>query len=251
MSLKKYRLPVAVALAIVATHAWGAFGDLFKSAESFLGGDGLQQTSALTDGQIDAGLKEALSIGAERAVAVLGRSGGFLEDGSVRIPLPGALDKVARGLRTVGQGKYVDEFETTMNRAAEQAVPKTLAIVKDTVSRMSLSDVRGILKGGDDAATRYLRDNAGPAMQKAIEPIVSDATNRAGATAAYKNLKSRAGGGLGMLGGLMDTDSLDLDKYVTGKALDGLFLKLAAEEKKIRENPLARSTDLLKKVFAN
>lgn len=210
----------------------------------------------MSDSQINAGLKEALSVGAERAVALLGRSGGFLNDGSVRIPLPGVLGTAAKGLRAVGQGSYVDEFETTVNRAAEQAIPKTLGIVKQTVRDMSLEDVRGILSGGDDAATRFLRERAGGSLHDAILPIVAEATDKAGATSAYKALKTRAdkslgglGGGLGGLGGLVDTNSLDLDSYVTGKTLDGLFLKLAAEEKAIRENPVARTTDLLKSVF--
>ncbi|MCP5431594.1 MAG: DUF4197 domain-containing protein, partial [Chromatiaceae bacterium] len=158
----------------------------------------------------------------------------------------------AKGLRAAGQGKYVDALETTMNRAAEEAVPETLGIVKDTVKNMTLDDVRGILGGGDDAATQFLRKRAGGSMRKAVLPIVSRATDSAGATVAYKTLKTQADGaigGLGSLGGLVNTNSLDLDGYVTDKALDGLFLKLAAEEKAIRQNPLARSTDLLKTVF--
>ncbi len=179
-------------------------------------------------------------------------AGGFLNDASVRIPLPGVLGSAAKGLRAAGQGKYVDALETTMNRAAEEAVPETLGIVKDTVKNMTLDDVRGILGGGDDAATQFLRKRAGGSMRKAVLPIVSRATDSAGATVAYKTLKTQADGaigGLGSLGGLVNTNSLDLDGYVTDKALDGLFLKLAAEEKAIRQNPLARSTDLLKTVF--
>ncbi|MCB1773447.1 MAG: DUF4197 domain-containing protein [Gammaproteobacteria bacterium] len=240
--------------------AQAGFGDMLKSAEGLLGGSTTQAagkataSSTLSDSQINAGLKEALSIGAERAVGVLGKDGGFLNDASVKIPLPGSLDTVASGLRMAGQGKYVDDFERTVNRAAEQAVPATLEIVQDTVSNMTLDDVRGILAGGDDAATRFLQERAGGSMRSAILPIVSQATDQAGATAAYKALVDQAGGavgGLGSLGGLLNTGSLDLDSYVTDKAMDGLFLKLAAEEKKIRENPLARSTDLLKSVFGS
>lgn len=233
--------------------AQAGFDDLLKSAGSLLkdSGGSSSAASSLSDSQIGAGLKEALSVGAERAVSLLGRSGGFLDDKSVRIPLPGMLGTAAKGLRAAGQGRYVDQFETTVNRAAEQAIPKTLDIVKETVKDMSLEDVRGILSGGDDAATQFLRKRAGGSLREAILPIVSNATDNAGATSAYKSLKGKADGMLGGLGGLVDTGSLDLDGYVTDKTLDGLFLKLAAEEKMIRENPLARSTDLLKAVFSN
>jgi hypothetical protein len=258
---------------LACSNAMAGFDDLFKSAGGLLEGAtpalGTVGAGALSDSQINAGLKEALGIGAERAVALLGQSGGFLNDSSVRIPLPGALETVGKGLRAVGQGHYVDEFETTVNRAAEQAVPKTLDIVKQTVSDMTLQDVRGILSGGDDAATRFLRERAGPHLHAAIKPIVSQATDSAGATAAYKQLVAQytgsdslgaLGGGLGAsLGGLFggasgqaaQPASLDLDEYVTTKALDGLFVKLAAEERAIRENPLARTTDLLQTVFGN
>ena len=241
-----YALLIGTLLSVGVANA--AFDDLFKSAGELLdkapAGLGSTATSSLSDSQI----------GAERAVALLGRPGGFLDDRSVRIPLPGMLDTAAKGLRAAGQGQYVDQFETTVNRAAEEAIPQTLEIVKETVSGMSLEDVRGILGGGDDAATRFLRERAGGSLAEAIRPIVARATDSAGATSAYKSLKSQADGmigGLGSFGGLVSTDSLDLDGYVTEKTLDGLFLKLAAEEKAIRENPVARTTDLLKTVFGS
>ncbi|WP_456445840.1 DUF4197 domain-containing protein [Thiolapillus sp.] len=238
----------AVIAAVISTStAWAGFGDMLKdTAGSYLKGD--SAASGLSQGQIGAGLKEALSVGAERAIDYLGKPGGFLNDAKVRIPLPSAVDKIASGLRMAGQGAMVDEFETTMNRAAEAAIPKTLDIVKETVSNMTLDDARKILNGGDDAATRYLREKAGPTLEKAVKPIVSQATDQVGATASYKQLTSSAGGG--MLGGLLGGGSaLDLDSYVTEKTLDGLFYKLAEEEKAIRENPMARSTELLKQVF--
>lgn len=226
--------------------------DLLKSAQDAVGSTGMSAGSnalgaGLSDGEIGDGLKEALSIGAERAVALLAQSGGFLNDNSVRIPLPGALKTVGRTLRAVGQGRYVDDFETTVNLAAEAAIGQTLDIVKDTVRGMTLQDVRGILTGPDDSATQFLRSNAGERMAAAVLPIVTQATEQAGVTAAYKGLVDQAGG---MAGGFLSTSALDVDQYVTEKTLDGLFLKLAAEEKNIRENPLARSTDLLKQVFA-
>jgi hypothetical protein len=247
----------AATLALGAAPVHADLGNLLQSA-----GDLLNQPAAtaspggasgLSETQIDAGLREALAVAAERAVEGLAAAGGYLDDETVRIPLPGMLGTAAQGLRAAGQGQYVDHFETTVNRAAERAVPQTLDIVKRTVSGMSLRDVQGILGGGDDAATRYLRENAGDALREAVMPIVSEATDAAGATAAYKALQRQAGGmvsGL-PLGGLVDTGSLDLDRYVTDQTLEGLFTKLAAEEKRIRENPVARSTDLLKTVFGN
>jgi hypothetical protein len=236
----------AIVLLLAAGVGNAGLGDLLKSAEDLLQGGGSATTAALTDSEINSGLKQALSIGAERAIAVLGRSGGYLNDPRVRIPLPGVLEDAGKLLRTVGYGSVVDEFETTVNRAAEQAVPETLGIVQDTVADMTLEDVRGILQGGDDAATRFLRQKAGARLHQAILPIVSEATERAGATAAYKDLTGQAARATG---GLVSTQSLDLDDYVTEQALDGLFLKLAEEERRIRENPVARTTDLLKKVF--
>lgn len=248
---------LATGLVLAVGTAAAGFDDLFKSAGDLLKGTpGLSSgaSASLSESQISAGLKEALSVGAERAVSLLGREGGFLNDSSVRIPLPGVLGSAAKGLRAVGQGHYVDAFETTVNRAAEEAIPQTLDIVKDTVRTMTLEDVRGILSGGDDAATQFLRERAGGSLREAILPIVSRATDSAGATSAYKSLKTQADGtlgGFGGLGGLIDTGSLDLDAYVTDKTLDGLFLKLAAEEKAIRQDPVARTTDLLKTVFGN
>ncbi|MCG6967362.1 MAG: DUF4197 domain-containing protein [Chromatiaceae bacterium] len=254
MQSKIFTGTLAVALAALFGLAHAGFDDLMKSAGGLLDsashatGGG---ASSLSNAQISAGLKEALSLGAERAVAVLGRSGGFLDDGRVRIPLPGVLGSAAKGLRAAGQGQYVDEFETAINRAAEQAIPETLGIVQDTVRNMTLQDVQGILTGGDDAATRFLRERAGGSLRHAILPIVSRATDSAGATSAYKSLKAQADGMLGGLGGLVDTGSLDLDGYVTDKTMDGLFLKLAAEEKSIRTNPAAQTTDILKTVFSS
>ncbi len=251
MRTKTLYLGFAVALTMgsIASVGYAGIGDLLKQADDLLNSNtSTRSSSGLSDSRINAGLKQALSIGAERAIALLGRRGGFLNDKSVRIPLPGVLKSVGKGLRAIGQDKYVDQFETTVNRAAEQAIPQALNIVKDTVSNMTLQDVRGILNGGDDAATKFLHRKSGSSLHAIIKPIVAKATAQTGATAAYKNLMGKAGG---TFGGLLNTKSTDLDNYVTGKTLDGLFLKLAAEEKRIRKDPVARTTDLLKQVFAD
>ena len=132
-----------------------------------------------------------------------------------------------------------------MNHAAEQAVPQAAAIFCEAIENMSVEDAQGILTGPDDAATQYFRTHTEAALTAKMRPIVEDATARSGVTSAYKNMTARAGGMTSLLSG----DAADLDGYVTDQTLDGLFLMIAAEEKKIRENPLARSTDLLKKVF--
>jgi hypothetical protein len=249
---KYWEVVVIAAIGLIATVSHAGIGDLLKQADELLNksptSSSSYSSSNLSESSINAGLKQALSIGAERAVALLGKRGGFLNDSSVRIPLPGVLKSVGKGLRTIGQGKYVDQFETTVNRAAEQAIPQTLSVVQETVSNMTLQDVRGILNGGDTAATKFMQRRAGKSLHAVIRPIVAKATEKSGATAAYKRLMGKAGN---TLGGFLKTESTDLDDYVTSKTLDGLFLKLAAEEKKIRRDPVARTTDLLQQVFAN
>ncbi|MEW7977892.1 MAG: DUF4197 domain-containing protein [Candidatus Sedimenticola endophacoides] len=199
----------------------------------------------LSDEQVIQGLKEALRVGAEKAIDLLGREGGYLNDVQVRIPLPATLDTLARGLRAMGQDALVDRFQLTMNRAAERAVPQTLSIFSDAIGRMSLEGAQGILNGGETAATDYFRRNSGAPLRAAILPIVRDATQEAGVTSAYKALA----GEMGFLGGYVDSGSLDLDAFVTEKAVDGLFLKLAEEERLIRKDPVARTSNLLQAVF--
>lgn len=241
---------IALALSCPVSADWG---DTLNSAAGVAAGiPGANDAggksgiaSGLSAGDLNGGLKDALGVGAERAIEGLGRPGGFLNDKVVRIPLPGPLQKLEKTLRMLGQGKRVDEFEETLNRAAEQAVPKAAPIVGKAVREMSINDARGILTGPDDAATRYFRTKTSGTLATTFLPVVKSATDRVGATHALKKLLDH--GGIGASLG----DKLDLDKYVTDKILDGLFLKLADEEKSIRKNPAARSTDLLKKVFSS
>ena len=200
--------------------------------------------SGLSNSDMSGGLKDALAVGSERAIKGLGKAGGFLNDKSVRIPLPGPLQKAESALRMLGQGKLVDEFETTLNKAAEQAVPKAAPIVGNAIRDMSINDAKAMLNGPDDAATRYFKGKTSGALTTAFLPMVKSTTDSAGVTSAFKKLVSKAGPVADQLGG-----SADVDKYITEKTLDGLFLKLAAEEKSIRQNPAARRTDLLNKVF--
>ena len=221
-------------------------GDVFKGATT-------QETPAVTptdtappsDSEMVAGLKEALNKGTQYAVSNLGKDGGFLDNDLVRIPMPKSLSWVEKTLRTLRQDRLADEFVASMNHAAEQAVPEAATIFGDAIQNMTLEDARGILAGPDDAATQFFRRTTSDALTAKMRPIVEQATSRTGVTANYKSMTEKAGG----LSSLLSGDSTDLDGYVTEKTLDGLFLMVAEEEKRIRENPLARSSDLLKKVF--
>ncbi|HEY0199249.1 MAG TPA: DUF4197 domain-containing protein [Rhodanobacter sp.] len=206
---------------------------------------------------IAAGLKEALAKGATGAINSLGRSDGFWKNAKVRIPLPGKLEQAGNLARKLGQGEKVDAFELSLNRAAEKAVPQVADIFGDAIRKMSVSDARGILTGGDHAATDFFRRVAGDALTARIHPIVAKATDSVGVTQKYKSFTAGSGGG--SLGGVLDSlggkskkgggSPIDLDDYVTTKTMDGLFTEIGDQEKSIRDNPAARSTDLLKKVF--
>jgi len=206
--------------------------------------------SALSQDQMVGGLKEALGKGVQQAVATLGKTDGFLKDANVKIPMPENMQKVESTLRMLRQDKLADEFVTTMNRAAEQAVPEAAAVLGDSVKQMSIADAKSIVTGTNNAATQYFRRTSETNLHTRFLPIVKVATEKAGVTSAYKQMTDKAGSGFGGLGGgLLGRQAPDLDDYVTRKTLDGLFLKIAEQEKLIRENPVARTTDLLQKVF--
>lgn len=208
---------------------------------------GLGAAAVLSEEDMVKGLKEALSRGTREAIARLGREGGFLNSPDVKIPMPDELQKVEKLLRQLGQAKYADQFVATMNHAAEKAVPEAATLFADAISRMSLADARSILKGPDDAATQYFRKTSEARLKERFRPIVQAATDQAGVTASYKKLMQKAG----PLAQYLGKDATDLDGYVETKAVDGLFKLIAAEEKRIRQDPLARTTDLLKKVFGS
>ncbi|MEN8132040.1 MAG: DUF4197 domain-containing protein [Pseudomonadota bacterium] len=227
----------------VVVAGWSDYLDNLKDSMSIP-----EETTSgvsLTDAEMISGLKEALDNGTQFAVDSLGKTGGFLDNSKVKIPMPDSLSWVEKSLRTLRQDELADEFIATMNHAAEQAVPEAATIFGDAIQDMSMEDARGILTGPDDSATQYFRTKTEAALTEKMRPIVEQATARTGVTSAYKNMTASAGG----LTSMLSSDATDLDGYVTGKTLDGLFLMIAEEEKKIRENPLARSTDLLKKVF--
>jgi len=214
--------------------------DKQPSAEAPAGQGG----SNLDQATVSSGLKEALSIGAKNAVQTVSAADGYFKNPAIKIPLPEKVQKVEKPLRKIGLSKQIDEFVLTMNRAAEKAAPPAKDIFIGAVKEMTILDAINILKGGDTAATDYMRTKTYDKLYGAFKPTVTQAVMSVGVTKAYANLVDKA-----KKSRLIKDESLDLDHHVTSKALDGLFYMLGQEEKKIRKDPVARVTDLLKKVF--
>lgn len=238
-------LALAFTISQPAQADWLDFAKETVNKVSENGGSDMAQ-SALSNSDVVSGLKEALAKGVKSAITSLGTSGGFSDNSAVKIALPDSLTSIATAARTMGQGQYVDSLESTMNVAAEKAVPEAADILSNAISEMSVTDAMSILNGPDDAATQYFRKVSEASLTERFKPIVSQATDSSGVTSSYKDLTSNA---TSLLGGVMDSSPLDLDQYVTNKSLDGLFQYIAKEEQSIRSNPAARSTELLKKVF--
>lgn len=201
---------------------------------------------ALSDRDAAGGLRAALGKGIDTAVARLGAPGGFLDNEKLRIPLPPALEKADKALRMVGMSGEADELKVAMNHAAEQAMSEAKPILATSLRKMSISDAKGILTGGDDAATEYFRRTSADSLRVTMKPIVSRATARAKLGAIYDRYAGKAAEF-----GLVSGDDVHLDDFVTGKALDGLFSVIAEEEHSIRKDPLAAGSALIKKVFSS
>ncbi len=209
-----------------------------------LGGTPKGSQSSSDDGTTAAGLKEALAVGTENAVRSLSKPDGYFGNELVKILMPEKLREVGDVLRKVGYERQVDEFVLSMNRAAEKAAPQAASIFGDAIREMTFDDARKILSGGDTAATDFFREKTHDRLYAAFKPVISSSMDKVGTTKSYKDL-------IGKYESLpfMGSQSFDLDHYVTNKALDGLFLVVGQEEKKIRTDPAARVTDLLKSVF--
>ncbi len=223
-----YRIFIA---SIVCVFAWVAQASA-SGADNVSGKDGA------------AGIKEALSRGADSAIGLLGRRDGFMGDKRVRIPLPESARAAEKMMRTFGMKKQADELIETMNRAAEMAVVEAKPILSQAVKNMSFDDVRAILTGGDDAATQYFKRTTSDALAVKFLPIVKQATARVNLAGQYNQYAGQAA-----KLGLLDKKDADLDSYVTHKALDGLFLMIAEQEKSIRKDPVGTGSNLLQKVF--
>ncbi len=200
--------------------------------------------SDLSQGDASGGLKDALTQGAQIAVKQLGTPGGFSNNDDVRIELPGKLGKAAKAMKMMGMGAQVEELETSMNKAAEAAVPQAQALLVDAVKKMTVQDAKGILAGKDDAATQYLNKTSREQIRAKFLPIVKQATDKVGLAKQYNALAGQAA-----TLGAVDAKSVNIESYVTEKALDGLFEMIAKQEEGIRKNPAAAATSLAKKVF--
>ncbi|MBD8493565.1 DUF4197 domain-containing protein [Pseudomonas syringae] len=198
----------------------------------------------LSQSDASGGLKDALTQGAQIAVKQLGTPGGFSNNEEVRIELPGNLGKVAKKMRQFGMGAQVDQLETSMNQAAEAAVPQAQALLVDAVKKMTVADAKSILGGGKDSATQYLDKSSREAIRAKFLPIVKQATDKVGVAQKYNAFAGQAAA-LGVL----DTKSANVESYVAEQALNGLFEMIAKQEESIRANPAAAATSLAKKVF--
>jgi hypothetical protein len=200
----------------------------------------------ITESDAALGLRAALERGAVAAVGLLGRNGGFLDNPRVRIPLPGYLNEAAKALKYTGQQGRVDELVTAMNRAAEAAVPEAKALLVSAVRSMSVEDGRRILTGGDNSATQYFADKTRAPLAVKFLPIVTHATEKVSLADKY----NKVAGQVASLG-LVNKDEANIQRYITGKALDGLFLMIGDEERKIRKDPVGTGSAILKKVFGS
>ncbi len=198
----------------------------------------------LGEGDAALGVRTALERGAKAAVGLLGRSGGFLDNPAVRIPLPGFLNDAARLLKLAGQQARLDELVTAMNRAAESAVPEAQSLLLGAIRAMSVGDARAIVTGGDQSATQFFAGKTRESLGVKFLPIVTRATEKVALAEKYNAVASKASGF-----GLMKKDDANVQQYVTGKALDGLYLTIGEQERQIRQNPVATGSAILKKVF--
>lgn len=238
---RPYILWIILSLFYVSMSQAANINNLFDSVKKAVSGG-----SSLTNDEMIQGLKEALKIGTQNAVATVSKADGYYKNPDIKIPLPEEIEKAGKYLRLAGYGSKVDEFEQSMNHAAEQAAPEAKQIFWSSVKEMQIKDAQNILDGADNAATKYFKDKTYASLQKIFKPIVKDTMGQVGVTRQFQDINTK----LSSIP-FADKASVDLDQYVTDKSLDGLFFMLAEEEKKIRQDPAVRVTDILKKVFGS
>jgi hypothetical protein len=234
-------LIIAALLAAFANPAWAQFDKVLKGLGGSLGGGG-----GLSDAKIGSGLQEALKVGTENAVLQTGTVDGFFKNKAIKILMPKPLQSIEQPLRLVGYGRQIDELVLSMNRAAEKAVPFAKQIFWDAIGQMTFDDARKILNGSDTAATEYFQRKTSAKLHTAFKPTVDNVMHDVGVTKQYNELIGRY-----KSVPFAQSISFDINRYVTERTTDGLFLVVGQEEKKIRTKPTARVTDLLKEVFGN
>ena len=234
-------IPVLIFWICSTNMAVAGFQDFLKKAQKLF-----ETSDSISESEIVEGLKQALEIGTGKAVELVSKRDGFYNNPQIKIPLPASVQKAEKLLRGAGFGSKVDAFELSMNRAAERAAPEAKSIFWNAIKKMKFDDAKKILNGGDDEATLYFKDKTYLRLQEIFEPIVKESMREVGVTKSFQDLNAKV-----EKIPFADSFSLDLNKYVTEGALNGLFKMLAEEEKQIRSDPAARVTDLLKKVFGN
>jgi uncharacterized protein DUF4197 len=233
-----------LALALVPRRADAQLDELLKQLPPLPGGTRGSGPSSLGEVKIGEGLKQALQIGTENAVKLTGRLDGYFKNAAIKILMPDRLKTLERALRAVGYDRQVDAFVLKMNRAAERAAPAAKQIFWSAIAEMTIDDARGILEGRETAATDYFKSKTTGPLTTAFSPVVHRTMAEVGVGRQYEELFGRA-----QRIPFLDLEAFDLDRYVVGKALDGLFHVVGDEEKRIRTNPAARVTDLLREVF--
>jgi hypothetical protein len=235
-------LVTVLTLVVVAAPVAAQIGDLLKQLPGV--GGGVPSTGSLGDVKIGEGLKEALQVGTANAVSLTGRTDGYFKNEAIKILMPEKLKTVERGLRTVGYGPQLDELVLSMNRAAEQAAPAAKNIFWDAIGDMTIDDATKVLNGGNTAATDYFKGKTTPKLTAAFTPVVEKSMSQVGVTQQYEQLIGRA-----KAIPFLNTEQYDINHYVVGKSLDGLFHVVGEQEAQIRTNPTARTTALLQEVF--
>lgn len=232
-------LTMVTALTLAVCACQGSMNDIFNQVAKEM-----QSSQGLSQSEIVAGLKQALEVGTGNAVNLTGKLNGYYSNPQIKIPLPESYREVENLLRLAGLERYVTDFERSMNRAAEKAAPEAKALFFQAIKQMSFDDAKRILYGKENEATLYFKEKTYAPLTQRFEPLVHEAMNDVGVTRYYQTIENKVrnlpvGNAL----------KFDLDQYVTTRALDGLFLVLAQEEAKIREDPAARVTELLRRVF--
>ncbi len=231
----------ALSLAACEGVPAGGLGGVLGGLGSVAGAQG-----GLTNLEIDAGLRQALEIGATNVSSQLGAENGFFGDSRIQIPLPGRLADLQDGLGKVGLSAPLDNLQLQMNRAAEAAMPEARKLVVSAVQSITLEDAVGILQGGDTAATSFLRGKTEASLRDAFKPYIQTALSQTGAVQSLDSVASKYG-----LSAVASDLRGDMTDHAVNFGLDGMFLYVAEQEREIRENPVARTTDLLKKVFGS